>query len=588
MTRRVSPIFIVAGVVVGLSCFVLLSMLFYSPADYFERANEVASSSGGGFRFSVAAMFFKPFGIGAFIGWAIVLLWAVIVFFKETVGDLALRAVSLAVVVVSGASVAQLLGTGHLGGHLGYTFGTFLNAAFGSTLGVIVMGAIFAVSFLLATDFGFVTYFREARAALAEPDEETVPDENDLVSIIERTAREVEEEAVAVDVEPETELLLPAPPEPELPPEVIQQSEEEPLLLNLRPKIEEEALDEDLLVAERPAEPREVIRDRGRAMDIDSEFSAGLETEEEESRTEALAAATAALEALLAQKEAEDAAGAIAEAPELDIEIEEEPVAAEEAPILEPRARDALRDLDSVFDALVGLREPEPVVEEEAVAEAEPEPEVEIAPEPVYVAPTFVLDDEIFFGGEAATAEPEPEAAAAPATVAPVAIEEEEAAPAPAILLDDSIPTAAEEPADRMLPFMDEEEEAAPATAIAPEIAPEPVIEEEIEEEIPVLEDVAEPEPAEEKSGLFGSLFKRKKAEVRLDRDPLLGEAAGLVMERGRASVVLLQRRLDIGYTRASRLVEAMEREGLVGPLEESGSREVRMTAEEWEAHLAG
>ena len=69
--------------------------------------------------------------------------------------------------------------------------------------------------------------------------------------------------------------------------------------------------------------------------------------------------------------------------------------------------------------------------------------------------------------------------------------------------------------------------------------------------------------------------------------DPLLDHAAEMVIERGRASVVLLQRRLDIGYTRASRLVEALEQEGLVGPLLESGSREVLMSREEWEALTA-
>ena len=64
--------------------------------------------------------------------------------------------------------------------------------------------------------------------------------------------------------------------------------------------------------------------------------------------------------------------------------------------------------------------------------------------------------------------------------------------------------------------------------------------------------------------------------------DPLLDEAAALAFERGRASVVLLQRRLDIGHTRASRIVEALERKGLVGPLLESGTREVLLTPDQW------
>ena len=49
------------------------------------------------------------------------------------------------------------------------------------------------------------------------------------------------------------------------------------------------------------------------------------------------------------------------------------------------------------------------------------------------------------------------------------------------------------------------------------------------------------------------------------DHDPLLEEAIGLSRRQGRASVSMLQRRLRIGYTRASRLVEAMQEKGIIG-----------------------
>ena len=48
--------------------------------------------------------------------------------------------------------------------------------------------------------------------------------------------------------------------------------------------------------------------------------------------------------------------------------------------------------------------------------------------------------------------------------------------------------------------------------------------------------------------------------------DPLFDEAVDIVRRQGRASVSMLQRKLRIGYTRASRLVDAMEDEGIVGP----------------------
>jgi S-DNA-T family DNA segregation ATPase FtsK/SpoIIIE len=49
------------------------------------------------------------------------------------------------------------------------------------------------------------------------------------------------------------------------------------------------------------------------------------------------------------------------------------------------------------------------------------------------------------------------------------------------------------------------------------------------------------------------------------DQDPLLEEAIDLSRRQGRASVSMLQRRLRIGYTRASRLVESMQEKGVIG-----------------------
>ena len=59
------------------------------------------------------------------------------------------------------------------------------------------------------------------------------------------------------------------------------------------------------------------------------------------------------------------------------------------------------------------------------------------------------------------------------------------------------------------------------------------------------------------------------------DADPLYDEAVKIVTESRKASISYIQRRLKIGYNRAARMVEEMERSGLVGPLEANGSREV-------------
>ncbi|MBT9171922.1 MAG: DNA translocase SpoIIIE [Syntrophomonadaceae bacterium] len=65
------------------------------------------------------------------------------------------------------------------------------------------------------------------------------------------------------------------------------------------------------------------------------------------------------------------------------------------------------------------------------------------------------------------------------------------------------------------------------------------------------------------------------------DEDGLFPEAVMLVAEAGTASISLLQRRLRIGYTRAARLIDDMERRGFVGRFEGSKAREVMLTADQ-------
>ncbi|RLA05889.1 MAG: cell division protein FtsK [Gammaproteobacteria bacterium] len=57
--------------------------------------------------------------------------------------------------------------------------------------------------------------------------------------------------------------------------------------------------------------------------------------------------------------------------------------------------------------------------------------------------------------------------------------------------------------------------------------------------------------------------------------DELYDQAIFLVTSSGRASISSVQRHLRVGYNRAARLVEEMERQGIVGPLKSNGQREV-------------
>jgi S-DNA-T family DNA segregation ATPase FtsK/SpoIIIE len=66
-------------------------------------------------------------------------------------------------------------------------------------------------------------------------------------------------------------------------------------------------------------------------------------------------------------------------------------------------------------------------------------------------------------------------------------------------------------------------------------------------------------------------------------KDEMFDEAVRVVLETKRGSVSLLQRRLSIGYARASRIIEMMAAGGILGEYKGSQAREVMMTLKEYE-----
>lgn len=66
------------------------------------------------------------------------------------------------------------------------------------------------------------------------------------------------------------------------------------------------------------------------------------------------------------------------------------------------------------------------------------------------------------------------------------------------------------------------------------------------------------------------------------EKDELYDIATKLIIESGQASVSILQRRLRLGYTRAARLIDMMQEEGIVGPYRGSKPREILIDREEW------
>jgi S-DNA-T family DNA segregation ATPase FtsK/SpoIIIE len=84
------------------------------------------------------------------------------------------------------------------------------------------------------------------------------------------------------------------------------------------------------------------------------------------------------------------------------------------------------------------------------------------------------------------------------------------------------------------------------------------------------LSEVLQPEEAEE-TALDGVPSGEK--------DPLYDQAVEIVLRTRRPSISLVQRHLRIGYNRAARLIEDMERAGMVSPMQSNGNREVLVPA---------
>jgi S-DNA-T family DNA segregation ATPase FtsK/SpoIIIE len=78
-----------------------------------------------------------------------------------------------------------------------------------------------------------------------------------------------------------------------------------------------------------------------------------------------------------------------------------------------------------------------------------------------------------------------------------------------------------------------------------------------------------------EDGGAEGDGGREGEPEFPPDEDPLLEEAIALVAQMGTASTSMLQRRLRLGYTRAGRLIDMLERRGIISGYEGSKPRQV-------------
>jgi hypothetical protein len=130
-------------------------------------------------------------------------------------------------------------------------------------------------------------------------------------------------------------------------------------------------------------------------------------------------------------------------------------------------------------------------------------------------------------------------------------------------------------------PPVDEASAEAPPTPDVPPVeefeepAVDQVLVNQLIEEFRPAEVVEEPAPTAPAPAPAEETAPAAAPAARSDRDELYGRAVEAVKERGRGSVVVLQRKLSIGFTRASKILAQLVEDGILGAENASGSHPV-------------
>ena len=105
------------------------------------------------------------------------------------------------------------------------------------------------------------------------------------------------------------------------------------------------------------------------------------------------------------------------------------------------------------------------------------------------------------------------------------------------------------------------------------------VSDDEINRVVDYLKQISQPEFSPELK-----IWQSSAKEDNTTEDELYEEAVRIILETQRGSVSLLQRRLEIGYSRSARLIDLMAEDGIVGEYKGSQAREVFVALDEWES----
>ena len=112
----------------------------------------------------------------------------------------------------------------------------------------------------------------------------------------------------------------------------------------------------------------------------------------------------------------------------------------------------------------------------------------------------------------------------------------------------------------------------------------ETAVETSVESPAPAPVETAADAETKEQLRLFPPAVCDFSALASMELDPLFHDAVTAILARDRASAVVLQRALGIGYARGLRILDQMTDAGMLGPDSPGGAREILFTEAQWRA----
>jgi len=565
-------------------------------------ASGFADPNGAGFVAAKTAKLVESFGAGLWVLLLLPMAWGAIVYFEDKTPDLLLRSAGIVVFAVATSTLVGLLHGGLWAGQVGQATAHALAGlstrlgGFGTALAWLIELALLATSFIFATDWAFHSLRRAGRAAAAQAKEIAVEKPGEVrEETAAPTAREfvVDTPRAAVAAREMEEITSASSDELALP-EDWAEHEEEGRTVIAAPTgyrgVEFLPPSDELAVPEMLQAPRFEVHEEPQTS-AESAPPAGFEDEHFVATSDA-AYFVETPDETSDTEELEDFASAKAVPPGEDEEIVADAVQALFEAVTTPAAESAAPasgiglPADSPFAdeffAVDGVWPYAPgpsdgtsaraeMTQQFAPAEAAPAParapEAVEASEPAFEDEQIAIDEilvsrlpaEVF--EEAAPLDEQPTPEFVPETM-PVAATPQ--IDAPVVIVESPIVESAivEEP-----PVV--EEIATPTIAAPIESSPQ----------LPLFADTSASEPTSAVATLPAIDLARLHA---MELDPMFHDAVNAVLERGRASAVVLQRQLGIGYARGIRILDQMTAAGLAGPDTPTGAREIRVTKDAW------